>query len=131
MSLVIVQARRHVDSGKSTTIGRLIFELGGLPERELGKLKQEAERSDRGSSYLSAQSAPQCGYPFGSCSMQPLALAGASIARALRSGRQQRRQRHPRRRWVAVQRELEGGGLRCQKASASCRSRFSSTRVGK
>jgi len=33
----------HVDSGKSTTTGRLIFELGGLPERELDKLKAEAE----------------------------------------------------------------------------------------
>jgi len=32
----------HVDSGKSTTTGRLIFELGGLPERELEKLKAEA-----------------------------------------------------------------------------------------
>ena len=32
----------HVDSGKSTTTGRLIFELGGLPERELEKLKEEA-----------------------------------------------------------------------------------------
>ena len=29
----------HVDSGKSTTTGRLIFELGGIPERELEKLK--------------------------------------------------------------------------------------------
>ena len=34
----------HVDSGKSTTTGRLIFELGGLPERELEKLKAEADR---------------------------------------------------------------------------------------
>ena len=33
----------HVDSGKSTTTGRLIFELGGIPERELEKLKAEAE----------------------------------------------------------------------------------------
>lgn len=33
----------HVDSGKSTTTGRLIFELGGIPERELEKLKSEAE----------------------------------------------------------------------------------------
>jgi elongation factor 1-alpha len=32
----------HVDSGKSTTTGRLLFELGGLPERELQKLKDEA-----------------------------------------------------------------------------------------
>merc|ERR1712117_901425 len=35
--------------GKSTTTGRLIFELGGLPERELDKLKQEAERLGKGS----------------------------------------------------------------------------------
>ena len=30
----------HVDSGKSTTTGRLLFELGGIPERELEKLKE-------------------------------------------------------------------------------------------
>merc|ERR1712165_62143 len=36
-------------SGKSTTTGRLIFELGGLPERELEKLKAEAERLGKGS----------------------------------------------------------------------------------
>jgi elongation factor 1-alpha len=33
----------HVDSGKSTTTGRLIFELGGIPEREIEKLKAEAD----------------------------------------------------------------------------------------
>jgi len=33
----------HVDAGKSTTTGRLIFELGGINERELAKLKAEAE----------------------------------------------------------------------------------------
>jgi elongation factor 1-alpha len=33
----------HVDAGKSTTTGRLIFELGGIPEREMAKLKAEAE----------------------------------------------------------------------------------------
>ena len=32
----------HVDSGKSTTTGHLIFELGGIPEREMEKLKAEA-----------------------------------------------------------------------------------------
>lgn len=36
LSLVICG---HVDSGKSTTTGRLLFELGGIPERELEKLK--------------------------------------------------------------------------------------------
>jgi len=33
----------HVDAGKSTTTGRLIFDLGGIPEREMEKLKAEAE----------------------------------------------------------------------------------------
>merc|ERR1712146_659606 len=37
------------DSGKSTTTGRLIFELGGLPERELQKLKDEADRLGKSS----------------------------------------------------------------------------------
>ena len=32
----------HVDAGKSTTTGRLLFELGGLGEREMDKLKKEA-----------------------------------------------------------------------------------------
>jgi elongation factor 1-alpha len=33
----------HVDAGKTTTTGRLIFELGGIPEREMQKLKDEAK----------------------------------------------------------------------------------------
>lgn len=33
----------HVDAGKSTTTGHLIFELGGINEREMAKLRQEAE----------------------------------------------------------------------------------------
>lgn len=33
----------HVDAGKSTTTGRLIFELGGIDEREMEKLKKEAD----------------------------------------------------------------------------------------
>jgi len=39
----------HVDSGKSTTTGRLIFELGGLPEREMEKLRAEADRLGKSS----------------------------------------------------------------------------------
>uniref|UniRef100_A0A7S4GKQ8 Tr-type G domain-containing protein n=2 Tax=Sar TaxID=2698737 RepID=A0A7S4GKQ8_OXYMA len=39
----------HVDSGKSTTTGHLLFELGGLPERELDKLRQEADRLGKSS----------------------------------------------------------------------------------
>jgi len=46
MSVVICG---HVDSGKSTTTGRLLFELGGIPEREMSKLKEEAERIGKGS----------------------------------------------------------------------------------
>jgi len=33
----------HVDAGKSTTTGRLIFELGGISERDMEKLKLEAK----------------------------------------------------------------------------------------
>jgi elongation factor 1-alpha len=39
----------HVDSGKSTTTGRLLYELGGIDERELAKLKQEAENLGKAS----------------------------------------------------------------------------------
>ena len=34
----------HVDSGKSTTTGRLIYDLGGIPERDMVKLKEEAKQ---------------------------------------------------------------------------------------
>lgn len=39
----------HVDSGKSTTTGRLIYELGGIPEREMEKLREEATRLGKSS----------------------------------------------------------------------------------
>jgi elongation factor 1-alpha len=39
----------HVDSGKSTTTGRLLIELGGIGEREMEKLKAEAETLGKGS----------------------------------------------------------------------------------
>jgi len=34
----------HVDHGKSTTIGRLMYDTGLLPEQELKKLREEAEK---------------------------------------------------------------------------------------
>ncbi len=34
----------HVDHGKSTTVGRLLFEAGDIPEQELKKLREEAEK---------------------------------------------------------------------------------------
>lgn len=33
----------HIDSGKSTTTGRLLYELGGISERELEKMRKEAQ----------------------------------------------------------------------------------------
>ncbi|GAG77586.1 unnamed protein product [marine sediment metagenome] len=39
----------HVDAGKSTTTGHLIFDLGGIPEREMAKLRAEAEALGKGS----------------------------------------------------------------------------------
>ena len=39
----------HVDSGKSTTTGRLIFDLGGINDREMKKLQDEADRLGKSS----------------------------------------------------------------------------------
>jgi len=39
----------HVDAGKSTTTGRLIFDLGGINKREMDKLTEEANRLGKGS----------------------------------------------------------------------------------
>ncbi|MEA3329237.1 MAG: translation elongation factor EF-1 subunit alpha [Nanoarchaeota archaeon] len=37
----------HVDAGKSTTIGRLMYDSGNLPEQEMKKLKEEAEKQGK------------------------------------------------------------------------------------
>jgi len=37
----------HVDHGKSTTVGRLMFDTGALPEQELRKLKEEAKEKGK------------------------------------------------------------------------------------
>ena len=39
----------HVDSGKSTTTGHLLFKLGGIPKREMDKLQEEADILGKGS----------------------------------------------------------------------------------
>jgi len=46
LGLVVVG---HVDAGKSTTTGHLMFELGGINERDLEKLKKEAEAQGKAS----------------------------------------------------------------------------------
>jgi len=46
MSVVICG---HVDAGKSTTTGRLLYELGGISERDMEKLKKLAEDMGKGS----------------------------------------------------------------------------------
>lgn len=38
----------HVDHGKSTTVGRLLYDSGNLDEQELRKLKQKAEELGKG-----------------------------------------------------------------------------------
>ena len=38
----------HVDHGKSTTVGRLVFDAGGIDEQAMRKLKDEAERLGKG-----------------------------------------------------------------------------------
>ena len=39
----------HVDAGKSTTTGHLIFKLGGISEREMQKLQTEADQQGKSS----------------------------------------------------------------------------------
>jgi elongation factor 1-alpha len=39
----------HVDAGKSTTCGHLIFKCGGIPEREMVKLQEKAEEMGKAS----------------------------------------------------------------------------------
>ncbi|MEM3690746.1 MAG: GTP-binding protein, partial [Candidatus Micrarchaeia archaeon] len=34
----------HVDHGKSTTVGRILFDSGSLSEQDMKKLKEEAEK---------------------------------------------------------------------------------------
>ena len=46
MSLVVIG---HVDSGKSTTTGHLIYKLGGIDERTLAKLEEKAIELNKGS----------------------------------------------------------------------------------
>jgi elongation factor 1-alpha len=46
VSLVVVGT---VDSGKSTTTGRLLFDLGGISQREIDKLQAEADAVGKGS----------------------------------------------------------------------------------
>ncbi len=39
----------HVDAGKSTTTGHLIFKLGGIAQREMDKLQSEADQQGKSS----------------------------------------------------------------------------------
>ena len=42
----------HVDHGKSTTVGRLLFDSGNVDEQQLRKLKENAEELGKGGFYL-------------------------------------------------------------------------------
>lgn len=39
----------HVDSGKSTTTGHLIYKLGGIDERTIKKFEEESNKMGKGS----------------------------------------------------------------------------------
>lgn len=45
MNLVVIG---HVDSGKSTTTGHLLYKLGNIADRELEKIKEQAEEKGKG-----------------------------------------------------------------------------------
>ena len=37
----------HIDAGKSTIVGRLLFDSGAIPEQQMKKLKEEAEKNGK------------------------------------------------------------------------------------
>ena len=39
----------HVDAGKSTTTGHLIYKLGGIDKRKLAQIEKEAEQQGKAS----------------------------------------------------------------------------------
>lgn len=45
MNLIVIG---HVDSGKSTTTGHLLYKLGNIEDRELEKIKANAEEKGKG-----------------------------------------------------------------------------------
>ena len=45
----MLTATGHVDAGKSTLMGRLLFDLKAIDERTMERYKQEAERMGKGS----------------------------------------------------------------------------------
>ena len=74
----------HVDSGKSTTTGRLLFELGGIPERELEKLKVRSGGGRGPRSLGCTQPAPRLAQQQHHVGHRPAAAAGAGSAAAPR-----------------------------------------------
>jgi elongation factor 1-alpha len=46
MNIVVIG---HVDSGKSTTTGHLIYKLGGIDERTIKKFEEQANQMGKGS----------------------------------------------------------------------------------
>ena len=46
ISLVVIE---HVDAGKSTSTGHLIYKCGGIDKRTIEKFEKEAEQIGRGS----------------------------------------------------------------------------------
>lgn len=50
----------HVDSGKSTTTGHLIYKCGGIDKRTIEKFEKEAQEVSIFNSFIVSYSAQEC-----------------------------------------------------------------------
>mgnify|MGYP000561765514 CR=1 FL=1 len=60
----------HVDAGKSTTTGHLIYKCGGIDKRKLAQIEKEAQQLGKGSFKYAFVMVSQLISPFGSSNHQ-------------------------------------------------------------
>ena len=82
MNIVVIG---HVDSGKSTTTGHLIYQCGGIDKRTIEKFEKESQESGKGSfkyAWVLDKLKAQCCYRADSTPAKSWSISG--LARKLK-----------------------------------------------